>query len=476
LTDDEPTLCPRDTPTSADVISGSASNITNTLSRQRFDCVGSVVLVDAERHDVLSAAEFALERGAIILAIEMTDVSAVVPELDRLDTTDVYWAGDESDLGDLSRLLGRQVQATPVELGESSNNRLRADDIRALTALPVLSVDQVDTRPLFLVDSGDLVLGALVAPAVIQSGGRVDVVDPDAAAFEPDGEPSSVSLVGDQSPTELWQYDGLLTGRSVLGGGSQLFPDRRFIAFYGSPDSPSLGVLGESQGPEAALQAIQPWLEAYGQDGVKTLPAFEIIVTIATNEPGSDGDYSTELFLDQVRPWVDVAEELGVYVILDLQPGRSDFLRQAKVYEELLARPNVGLALDPEWRLYGQQRHLEQIGTVDGAEVEAVSQWLAELVRDEGLPQKLFIVHQFRPEMVTQPELISNPPELATVIHVDGQGSRALKLNTYAVLTGVDATQPFWFGWKNFFDEDDPLSTAEQTVELDPAPVVITYQ
>ena len=40
-----------------------------------------------------------------------------------------------------------------------------------------------------------------------------------------------------------------------------------------------------------------------------------------------------------------------MYVVLDLQPGRTDFLTQAKRYEPLLALPHVGLALDPEWRL-----------------------------------------------------------------------------------------------------------------------------
>ena len=48
---------------------------------------------------------------------------------------------------------------------------------------------------------------------------------------------------------------------------------------------------------------------------------------------------------------VEAAAEHGVYVVLDLQPGRQDFLSQAQQYQELLELPNVGLALDPEWRL-----------------------------------------------------------------------------------------------------------------------------
>ena len=42
---------------------------------------------------------------------------------------------------------------------------------------------------------------------------------------------------------------------------------------------------------------------------------------------------------------------MGFYVVLDLQPGRASLLDQARTYEPLLAMPNVGLALDAEWKL-----------------------------------------------------------------------------------------------------------------------------
>ncbi|MCY3910544.1 MAG: hypothetical protein OXF99_03470 [bacterium] len=63
--------------------------------------------------------------------------------------------------------------------------------------------------------------------------------------------------------------------------------------------------------------------------------------------------------------------------MLDLQPGRSDFLTQARIYEEFLRLPHVGLELDPELRLKSQQVHLAHIGTVDAVEINLVSEWLA---------------------------------------------------------------------------------------------------
>src|SRR5690606_17349776 len=144
------------------------------------------------------------------------------------------------------------------------------------------------------------------------------------------------------------------------------------------------------------------------------VPTFEIIATIASAEAGEDGDYSRETPVPELLPYVEAAAEAGIYVVLDLQPGRTDFLTQAKRYEELLRYPHVGLALDPEWRLKPDQRHLRQIGSVDVAEVNATLTWLADLTREHRLPQKLLVLHQFQLRMITGREhLDTSRDELA---------------------------------------------------------------
>jgi hypothetical protein len=42
-----------------------------------------------------------------------------------------------------------------------------------------------------------------------------------------------------------------------------------------------------------------------------------------------------------IREWVDRAADEGIYVVLDLQPGRTDFLTQAQRYRSLLELPQV---------------------------------------------------------------------------------------------------------------------------------------
>ncbi len=216
------------------------------------------------------------------------------------------------------------------------------------------------------------------------------------------------------------------------GGGHMLFPGRRLVAIYGHPGDGNLGVLGE-QPVDAAVQRARD--VAAGYNGVSpelVVPTFEIITTVASAEAGADGDYSLESSIDHIRPWVDAAAAAGFYVVLDLQPGYADFLTQAMRYEELLAQPHVGLALDPEWRLAPGERHMRDIGQVSADEVNRVASWLAELTRRHHLPQKLLLLHQFRLDMLPDRANIHVEPELALVVQMDGLGLQETKLETWA--------------------------------------------
>ncbi|MDH5616928.1 MAG: hypothetical protein OEY62_10360, partial [Acidimicrobiia bacterium] len=287
--------------------------------------------------------------------------------------------------------------------------------------------------------------------------------------------PDRIVLLGNIAPDVDWQIGALLADNELPGGGLILFPGRRIVALYGNPTTPALGVMGE-QGPDEAAERAREVAAPYAEDGIEILPGFEIIATVASASATEDGDYSWEMSVDELRPWVDVAAREGLYLTLDLQPGRTDFLTQAKRYEELLLLPYVGLALDPEWRLKPNQVHLRQIGSVDAVEVNQVIDWLAGLVREHDLPQKLLILHQFRFSMITNRELIETPPELAVLVHVDGQGPIHTKYETYGALTGAADAGRWWWGWKNFYDEDSPTPTPAQVLELDPLPVYVSYQ
>lgn len=260
------------------------------------------------------------------------------------------------------------------------------------------------------------------------------------------------------------------------GGGQIVFPDRRMIAAYGSPGVPSLGILGEQDLQESITRVQELTAEYASLAEEPVLPAFEIITTIAAAEPGGDGDHSTERDPELLREWVDAAGEAGVYVVLDLQPGTTDFLTQARLYEDLLLAPHVGLALDAEWRLAPGQKHLEQIGTVTAAEINEVASWLAALTAEHSLPQKLLILHQFSRSMISdRQDIDTTHPELAITLHADGHGVPGDKLGTYRSLQ-QDLPEGIFMAWKNFYDEDTPMFTPQETYEVEPRPWFVSYQ
>jgi hypothetical protein len=163
-------------------------------------------------------------------------------------------------------------------------------------------------------------------------------------------------------------------------------------------------------------------------------------------------------------------------VLLDLQPGRRSFLSQAKQYQELLLQPHVGLALDPEWRLDSNELHLQQIGSVSAEEVNSVSAWLSELTEANELPEKMFLLHQFRHSMLeNRDKIFTSYENLEIIIQMDGQGTKAGKLDTYESIT-AGAPEGIYFGWKNFYDEDDYQFSPEETMSLAPKPWYVSYQ
>ena len=55
---------------------------------------------------------------------------------------------------------------------------------------------------------------------------------------------------------------------------------RRYVSFYGHPETTALGALGE-QSPAATIDRMSGFLNDYAADGAQVIPAFELIVSVA---------------------------------------------------------------------------------------------------------------------------------------------------------------------------------------------------
>lgn len=205
------------------------------------------------------------------------------------------------------------------------------------------------------------------------------------------------------------------------------------------------------------------------------LPAFELISPIALAFPGEDGKYRARQPASVIRRYLRAARRNGYLLVIDIQPGRSTFMQEARVLEPFLRQPDVGLALDPEWNMGPRGVPGSVIGSVGATQVNQVSRYLAGIVRDNDLPQKLLIVHQFTPDMVRDKGRLEAPPEVDTVLNSDGFGGFADKRAKYREL--APRSRRFDRGFKLFFQEDTGLMSPRQVLRLRPQPVdLVVYE
>jgi hypothetical protein len=417
--------------------------------------------VDADDEEARGAALARLTPDVALLPLPREQLAEAAEELPAAARIEVLASAEDGAARLADELIGLGIDAQPLELEAG--------------------LWPAGGATTWLVDPAD---GAIAAVGAVAAAGRdekllpIDADDPRSDRTRTtqvrEAQAERHVLLGGVDDDARWQLETVLEGDPLPWGGFRLFEDERMVALYGNLESEALGALGE-QGLDETVDRLRTAAEPYGADGARVLPAFELITTIASAGAGDEGDYSRRTPIELLRPWVERAAEDELYVMLDLQPGRTDFLTQAQEYEELLREPHVGLALDPEWRLGPDQRHLRQIGSVEAAEVQEVADWLAELTREHRLPEKLLVLHQFRFSMLPDRDTIVAPPELAVVVHMDGQGPLGTKYETYDAITAGAEDRWLW-GWKNFYDEDAPTPTPEQVLALDPLPVLVTYQ
>ena len=285
------------------------------------------------------------------------------------------------------------------------------------------------------------------------------------AADEPDRlQPTALQRVGLQ----------VLTSPQLPRGGRSILPEFRVFAHYGAPQARQLGILGIGSPANAAVRLNRQARAYAGKNRRAVLPAMELIGVIASAGPGADGRYRYRQTKKVIRTYLAAARKAKALLILDIQPGRADFVTEVKALADVLIEPDVGLALDPEWRMRPTQVPGRVIGSVDASEINAVTRWLSDFVNAGNLPDKLVIVHQFTDGMIRRKKGLKVRPGIDMVLNADGFGTAAAKTGTYGRV--VRNRGPFHTGFKLFFVEDTGLMTPEQVLRLRPQPEVVIYE
>jgi hypothetical protein len=259
-----------------------------------------------------------------------------------------------------------------------------------------------------------------------------------------------------------------------------ILPQKRIVAYYGNPQSKKMGALGEFPKDEMLARLKKEtarWLAADPSHPVQ--PALHLIAVVAQGAPGKAGKYRMIMpdpIVSQVYNW---AKEANAILFIDIQTGHDDIRTILPRFEWLLKNPDVHLGIDPEFNLIKSGKVPgTKIGTYDAADINYAAGYLADLVKKYKIPPKVFIVHRFTRNGVTNSDKIKLRPEVQIVMNMDGWGAPWLKRDSYKEYVVAEPVQ--FTGFKLFYHNDtkkgDQLLTPQEVLKLQPNPLYIQYQ
>lgn len=263
-------------------------------------------------------------------------------------------------------------------------------------------------------------------------------------------------------------------------GGREIFPKNRLVGFSGVQGDPqfALGRLtGNLNSKCAEIRAIGT---RYAR-GREVLPIFEMITVVVHGSPGADGKYRSRQPKSVVREYLRATRRCKGLLLLNIQPGRSEFMPELKYYENFLKEPDVGVALDPEWAMDPGKVPNRDLGRTDGAELNESAIFLSNIVKEYDLPEKVMVFHQFNHAAVENVRQLKPQEGVAIVRSVDGLGGPESKTETY---NAFKKSRPKYIhpGFKLFYTEDvqppwgSRLMTPREVMNLKPQPEYILYE
>src|SRR5699024_6797457 len=116
--------------------------------------------------------------------------------------------------------------------------------------------------------------------------------------------------------------DVLLDGKEDLSEGP--LKDHRLVAYYGTPKSEDMGILGEYS-PEDMMKKLKKETAKYSKADPDrpAVPTIELIATVAQRTPGPDDLYVAEPSTDTIDEYAELAEKHDAILLLDIQLGQG---------------------------------------------------------------------------------------------------------------------------------------------------------
>jgi hypothetical protein len=258
-----------------------------------------------------------------------------------------------------------------------------------------------------------------------------------------------------------------------------ILPAKRILAFYGNPLVKGMGILGALPTDDMLAKLdreVQAWTAADSTHPVQ--PALQLITVVAQGSAGPSGKYRMRMdsaLIEKVYGWAQQAHAL---LFLDIQVGQGTLQEELPRLASFLERPDVHLAIDPEFSMKHGEVPGTVIGTFSAADVNYASAFLQQLVSEDSLPPKVLVIHRFRKPMLTGYKDIVLDPRVQIVIDMDGWGTPAQKRDSYRAFVYKYPVE--YTGFKLFYKNDTRhhghVMTPAEVLALFPKPLYIQYQ
>lgn len=211
-------------------------------------------------------------------------------------------------------------------------------------------------------------------------------------------------------------------------------------------------------------------------------PALELVTVVAQRSPGPSGYYSHVMPDKVIQEELNLANQNHFLLILDVQVGRASVKHWVEYLRPYLVKPNVELAIDPEFDMAPGDIPGVNYGRTYASSINWAAQYLSQIAKRYHQSQKVLIVHQFYRSALPDWQKIHTAPQVALVKDEDAFGGVGDKVSRYKLYIGKDKTpclvgqSGVCGGFKLFYLQDHPLLTPKQVIALKPSPIVVIYQ
>jgi hypothetical protein len=247
-------------------------------------------------------------------------------------------------------------------------------------------------------------------------------------------------------------------------------PGIRLVSLYGA--ARGFGVIGRSS-VDGAARKLKRKRDSYRRVFDKPVDgAFDLVSVIATRCGSGSSRCRIRVSDSVVTSYLRRVRNLGGRLILDVQPGRSDFLWELDHLRKWLRKPDVHLAIDPEWNVGPDGRPGDTQGSVGAGKINDITRELAKIVKRHNLPEKLLVVHEFHKRSIREDAKVRERRNVDVVQNFDGIGSPRAKRAAYRQLS----TRRLFNGFSIFYKLDTEVMGSRAVRRLSPRPHYVMYQ